>query len=157
MIINELIKKYANNLAIDYNHNVHVWGDNGWGIFWIDSSIKHVYEPIISKYFNDNNIKINKCYTGYSHTLTIGYDNKLCFLFGKNNFGQIGNDTLGREIYEPFELKLDDDGMLVEKFRNKKTTYFIKIKRNINCKKYVCWKNVSINHEKERIWIRMNI
>ena len=109
-------------MAIDCNYNVYVWGDNGWGILGIDSSIKSVYEPIINKYFNDNNIKINKCYTGYSHTLTIGYDNKLCFLFGKNNFGQIGNNTLEREIYEPFELKLDDnlndyiiDGMLGEK------------------------------------------
>eukprot|EP01084_Bolivina_argentea_P166989 289891_1 len=76
------------NLMINNKYKLFACGDNPYKqCSSIDNNI--IFIPIESQYFKEKNIKINKIETGNTHSCVLDLDGN-CFLFGQNNYGQIG-------------------------------------------------------------------
>lgn len=84
------------NICLDKSGNIWVFGLNEHGQLGLDSNDindidkQYIDVAIVNKYFLSNNIKIKSIYCGYDFSCCIDINN-LCYLFGSNETGQIGN------------------------------------------------------------------
>eukprot|EP00483_Globobulimina_turgida_P013127 UN13151 len=98
------------NLAITEYFDVIIFGENEYDQLGIANNYNHqeiVYKPIYNQFFKDTNIKIKDIECGRSHSLCISINGN-CFVFGDNEFGQIGNGTFDNQIAIPFYV-FDDE------------------------------------------------
>ena len=97
---------HLHSVAISENGNIYSWGNNSSGQLGIGNKNAE-NKPIKINSISSPNNAYSKVFLGSYHSMILTSDNKL-YVWGKNEFGQLGNDSL-LNIEEPYLLNGDDD------------------------------------------------
>ena len=95
---------YLQYLLISEKNELIVFGSNEKGRLGLeDQKIELVPKPIIQPWFAKNNIKVIHIACSYYCSLVITINND-CYMFGDNQYGNIGNGKRHDCVYEPYKV-----------------------------------------------------